>query len=238
MNEARADTPPAPRWKALDALQRRVLGVLIEKAKTTPAGYPMSINAIVTGCNQKSNRDPLMTLDDFEVGKVLDQLRGMGVVSEVDWVGRVAKYKHHAYEWLGVSRAELAVMTELLLRGAQTLGDLRVRAARMEAIADLEALKPIVTGLIERGLMVEVTPAGRGQIVSHNLYLPSERAELGRSAGHGIPDSNSARPFEAPGPGAGVAPDGEIAALRAEVAELRAEVSRLRDAVREMSERT
>jgi hypothetical protein len=74
--------------------------------------------------------------------------------------------------------------------------------------------------------------------VSHNLYLPSERAELGRSAGHGIPDSNSARPFEAPGPGAGVAPDGEIAALRAEVAELRAEVSRLRDAVREMSERT
>lgn len=238
MSEAKAVTPPAPRWKPLDALQRRVLGVLIEKAKTTPAAYPMSINAIVAGCNQKSNREPLMTLDDFEAGRVLDQLRGMGAVSELDWVGRVAKYKHHAYEWLGVNKAEIAVMTELLLRGAQALGDLRVRAARMEPIADLAELKPIVTGLIERGLMIEVTPAGRGQIVSHNLYMPSERAELrAREADH---DETPERP-SAGGPSAGVAagaPADEIAALRAEVAELRSEVSRLRDAVRELGERT
>src|SRR5215468_2127764 len=137
MNDTTPGAAPAPKWRPLDARQRRVLGVLIEKAKTTPAGYPMSVNAIVTGCNQKSNRDPLMTLDDFGVEKALDELRNMGAVSEVDWVGRVSKWKHQAYEWLGVSKPEIAVMTELLLRGAQAVGELRGRAARMEPIPDL-----------------------------------------------------------------------------------------------------
>lgn len=130
-------------------------------------------------------------------------------------------------------------MTELLLRGAQSLGDLRVRAARMEPIADLTALKPIVAGLVERGLMIEVTPAGRGQIVSHNLYLPSERAALGaRHAGSQAPAASPARTFEPQGAAAPGAPADEVAALRAEVAELRSEVARLRDAVRELGERT
>ena len=169
---------PAPRWKPLDARQRRVLGVLIEKAKTTPAAYPMTLNAIVIGCNQKNNRDPLMALDDIDVGNVLVELRDLGMVTELDWLGRVPKYKHGAYEWLGVNKAEIAVMTELLLRGAQALGELRARAARMEPIADLAALKPIVEGLIARGLMIEITSPGRGQIVSHNLYPGPERAEL------------------------------------------------------------
>jgi uncharacterized protein YceH (UPF0502 family)/predicted esterase len=169
---------PASRWKPLDAHQRRVLGVLIEKAKTTPAAYPMTLNAIVTGCNQKSNRDPLMSLDDIDVGNVLVELRDLGVVTELDWLGRVPKYKHHAYEWLGVSKAEIAVMTELLLRGAQALGELRARAARMEPIADLSALKPIVDALVARRLMIEITPPGRGQLVSHNLYPATELAEL------------------------------------------------------------
>jgi uncharacterized protein YceH (UPF0502 family) len=87
MADPAPSSPPAPKWKPLDAIQRRVLGVLIEKAKTTPAGYPMSVNAIVTGCNQKSNREPAMTLDDFAVEKALDQLRNMGAVTEIDWWG-------------------------------------------------------------------------------------------------------------------------------------------------------
>ena len=94
--------PGSPRaaasWKPLDARQRRVLGVLIEKAKTTPAAYPMTVNAIVTGCNQKNNRDPITTLDDFDVHQALEELRVLGVVSEIDWLGRVSKHKHHAYE--------------------------------------------------------------------------------------------------------------------------------------------
>ena len=185
-----SDTPernprPAPAWKPLDARQRRVLGVLIEKAKTTPAAYPMTVNAIVTGCNQKNNRDPVTAYDDFGVEKALDELRTLGAVSEIDWLGRAAKYKHHAYEWLGVSKAELAVLAELMLRGAQALGELRARAARMEPIADLAALKPIVDALLERGLMIALTPPGRGQIVSHGLYPAEELAALrAQVAGH------------------------------------------------------
>ena len=204
-----------------------MLGVLIEKAKTTPAGYPMSVLAIVTGCNQKNNRDPLTAYDDADVEEALRQLCGLGAASEIDWLGRVPKYKHHAYEWLGVSRLESAVMTELLLRGAQALGDLRGRAARMEPIADLAALKPIVDALLERGLMVELTPAGRGQVVSHNLYPAQELAELrSRCAGDGaravVHDAQSQQAV------------GGLAGLAAEVAELRAEVLRLREAVRDL----
>src|SRR5438477_6111875 len=169
-----APTPPAAaaerRWSPLAPAQRRVLGVLIEKAKTTPAAYPISVNAIVAGCNQKNNRDPIVTYDDFDVEKTLTELQELGVVKEIDWVGRVPKYKHLAYEWLGVKPVELAVLGELLLRGTQSVGDLRGRASRMEPVADLSALKPVVDGLVERGLMIELTPPGRGQLVSHGLY--------------------------------------------------------------------
>ena len=139
--------------------------MLVEKSKTTPAGYPMTVNAIVAGCNQRNNREPLMNLDDVDVSNTLVELQRFGVVAELDWLGRVPKYKHQAYEWLGVDKAGLAVMTELLLRGEQALGELRGRAARMEPIADLAALKPIVEGLVAAGLMIELTPPGRGQVV-------------------------------------------------------------------------
>jgi len=162
----------APKWEPLDAAQRRVLGVLIEKAKTTPAGYPMTVNAIVTGCNQKNNRDPLTAYDDFDVEKTLTELQSLGVVKEIDWIGRAVKYKHQAYEWLGVRPVELAILGELLLRGPQALGELRARASRMEPIEDLGALKPIVDDLVARKLMIELTPPGRGQMVTHNLYPP------------------------------------------------------------------
>lgn len=221
MTDLPPETTPAARWRPLDFTQRRVLGVLIEKAKTTPAGYPMTINAIVTGCNQKNNRDPVTTLDDFVVGKALTELVEMGAVSEVDWVGRVSKWKHHAYEWLGVTKPEIAVMAELLLRGAQSLGDLRGRAARMEPIEDLAALRPIVDALVQRGLMIELTPAGRGQMVTHGLYHPDEletvKAQLGSGAAP-IPASRSESHTER----AGLAT--EVAALREEVGQLREEI--------------
>jgi len=229
MTDMVPEHPPATvKWQPLDPEQRRVLGVLIEKAKTTPAGYPMSESAIVTASNQKSNRDPVMNLDDFTVGRVLTEMVTMGAVSEVDWVGRVSKWKHHAYEWLGVTKPEIAVMTELLLRGAQTLGDLRARASRMEPIEDLAALRPIVDALVARKLMIELTPAGRGQIVSHGLYLPGELAALkAQMAGGGAPV-----PPAPPVPGetavhrSGLAT--EVAALREEVAELREEIRELK----------
>jgi uncharacterized protein YceH (UPF0502 family) len=231
-----SDMPPgsseAPRkWTRLEAAQRRVLGVLIEKAKTTPAGYPMTVNVIVTASNQKSNREPQMTLEAFYVEKALSELVEMKAVSEIDWMGRAVKYKHLAHEWLGVSTVECAVMAELLLRGAQALGELRARAARMEPIADLGALKPVVEALVERGLMVELTSPGRGQLVTHNLYLEPELGELkARYTGGG------ARPSAATGgasSGHGVPVDAG-GGLAAQVAELRAEVAGLRERVAEL----
>src|SRR6476619_7048821 len=184
--DATASTAEAPRrWQPLSLRQRRVFGVLVEKAKTTPDVYPMTINGLVSGCNQKSNREPQMNLSPDDVEQVLEELRGMGAVTEVQGSGRVAKFRHHAYEWLGVEKTELAVMTELMLRGEQTLGELRGRAARMEPIADLAALKPVVDSLVKKGLMIELTSPGRGQVVSYGLYKERELDELkARFAGH------------------------------------------------------
>ena len=171
-------TPLPPKWQVLNPRQRRVAGTLVEKAKTTPDAYPMTLNGIVVGCNQKSNRDPQMNLSPDDVEQVLDELRQMGAVSEVQGTGRVVKYRHYMYEWLGVDKFEIAVMTELLLRGEQTLGELRQRASRMEPINDLAALDKIVQSLLAKKLMIEVTPPGRGQVVSHGLYKDRELPEL------------------------------------------------------------
>ena len=173
---AQADQSPSStrRWQPLGAIDRRVVGVLAEKAKTTPDVYPMSVNAICTGCNQKSNRDPLMQLEPADVEESLERLRAIGAVGMVEGYGRVTKYRHYLYEWLGVDKVELAVMTELLLRGPQTLGELRARASRMEPIADLAALRAICDSLKRKGLVVYLTPEGRGQIVTHALYPPRE----------------------------------------------------------------
>ncbi len=171
-------TPPQRRWQPLGAIDRRVAGVLAEKAKTTPDGYPMSLNAVRTGCNQKSNRWPAMQLEPDQVEESLDRLRALGAVGLVEGGGRVQKYRHYLYEWLGVDKAELAVMTELLLRGDQTVGELRSRAARMEPIPDLAALRPVLDSLKAKGLVLGLTPEGRGHTVSHALHTPREIESL------------------------------------------------------------
>ena len=245
-----SDTP-APAWKPLNSRQRRVLGVLVEKAKTTPDVYPMTINGIVAGANQKSNRDPLMTLTPEDVEQVLGELRALGAVTVVQEVGRVEKYRHHFYEWLGIDKAESAVMTELLLRGAQTLGELRGRAARMEPLPDMNALKPVVDLLLKKNLMMEFTPPGRGQVVSDNLYKDRELVELrAEYAGHtgGSPNDpgeeattsahaphGAATPHHvqaarsSPPSTAGTVTRDMFAELEVEVAELRAEMARVRE---------
>jgi uncharacterized protein YceH (UPF0502 family) len=231
-SESLSESPPA--GKPLDARQRRVLGVLIEKSMTTPGGYPMTINAVTVGCNQKSNREPQMNLDAFAVEKTLDELRTLGAVSEVDAMGRAAKYRHHASDWLGVNRSELAVMAELLLRGDQTLGALRARASRMEPIADLADLRPVVEGLMQRGLMIALTPPGRGQLVSHNLYPEAELEAL--RAGGGVRPAVHAG-GEAPSTmPAGPSAD-EVAELSEAVSSLRSEIADLRERVEALARR-
>lgn len=193
-----------PRWRPIAAIDRRVLGVLIEKAKTTPNAYPLSLSALTTGCNQKSSRFPVMELEPEDVEESLERLRELGAVGIIEGYGRVNKYRHYGYEWLGVDKAEAAVMAELLLRGAQTAGALRGRAARMEPIANLAALHPILASLKSKGLVVPITPEGRGHVVAHALYSPRELERI--MAEHGRRDSDvaaaSPQPPDAPAPAA------------------------------------
>lgn len=173
-------------WKPLTAKQRRVLGTLMEKSKTTPDAYPMTFAGLVTGCNQKSNRLPITNYTVEQVETIVDELRSLGAVTIVQGNGRTTKVRHYAYNWLGLSKVEAAVMTELLLRGEQTLGELRTRASRMEPIAEIDDLKKLVSDLVSRNLIVELSPAGRGQVVSHNLYQEWELDALHKSVASGI----------------------------------------------------
>src|ERR1700726_4571649 len=112
--------------------ESRVLGVLIEKATTTPDQYPLSLNAVVNGANQKNNRDPVMIIEEGRAFEALESLRTKGLVVRSDMAGsRVKKSRQQASEVLHARPAEIALMAELLLRGPQTLGELRGRASRM-----------------------------------------------------------------------------------------------------------
>ncbi len=238
-------TPPRCRWQPLGAIDRRVIGVLAEKAKTTPDVYPMSLNGIASGCNQKSNRAPLMQLEPADVEEALDRLRGLGAVGLVEGYGRVQKYRHYLYDWLGVDKVELAVMTELLLRGDQTVGELRGRAARMEPIADLAALQPVLDSLKSKGLLIALTPEGRGHVVSHALYKPREvdalKAKYQGGGPTAVATDNEPR---VAGPAASVSPragpptndsdGGAPSAMRRELADLRAEVAQLHNDLDEL----
>ncbi|REK18965.1 MAG: DUF480 domain-containing protein [Planctomycetota bacterium] len=248
MSEAAPDpsqTEAAPRWQPLVAADRRVLGVLVEKAKTTPEGYPMSVNALRTGCNQKSNRYPLMELEVEDVEESLTRLRELGAVGEVHGGGRVPRYRHYLLEWLGVDKAELAVMAELLLRGAQTEGELRGRVARMEPLADLNALRPLLVSLKQKGLVLALSPEGRGHTVTHALYQEQELEKVRSrfvSGAEGQPPA-AAAPVAASAPVATAAAPAaadetaldelreQLDAVREEVARLREELTELRTAL-------
>ncbi|TWT82534.1 hypothetical protein CA13_39970 [Planctomycetes bacterium CA13] len=176
MNEDAAQDKPKPVPLSRDA--RRVLGVLVEKAKTTPDSYPLSVSGLISGSNQKSNRSPQLQLDEDDVLTALDELKQVGAAREIQGSGRVTKYRHAAYEWLDVDSPGAAIMTELLLRGPQTLGEIRTRASRMYALDDLNVTQQIVEQLIEKDLVEPLTPPGRGQTFSHKLYPPEERQYL------------------------------------------------------------
>jgi len=245
---------PEPAWRPLSKIQRRVLGVLIEKAKTTPDAYPMSLNGLTTGSNQKSNRDPQLSLESWEVEEAIEQLRDMGAVAEVHGDGRVVKFRHYGKDWLSCDGNELAVMAELLLRGAQTVGELRGRAARMGKIPDMGSLQPILEELQRKKLVIPLTPKGRGQIVTHALFSEKELTEQRNEHGGGRvveADTEPPRPSSpaesaqaAPAPAMAAPPasaspaassgSGEIAQLREEVAALKAELERIKKDVEDL----
>ena len=224
-----SETEQSEAPKPLNAIQRRILGVLIEKARTTPDAYPLSLNALITGSNQKSNRSPLMKLTTEQVEDELVTLRELGVVAEVHGGGRVPKYRHYGYDYLGVKGVEAGVMAELLLRGAQTAGDLRTRASRFEPIQDLATMNQILQKLIAQNLVVALTPPGRGQLFTHALYPPDELSRLREQIGSGQASRASAKSASNAAPPNSTAASSEIAELRKELSELRHVVQQLGD---------
>lgn len=242
MNSASDDTEAAAggRWQAIGSRERRVLGVLIEKAITSPDTYPLTLNALRVGCNQKSSRHPLMELDESDVEEALEKLRQLGAATEMFGSGRVARFRHQAYDWLGVNKTEMAIMAELLLRGAQTEGELRGRASRFESIADLPTLRTHLAALQTRKLVISLTPEGRGHMVSHGLYLDRELDKVRAEAGTVAHGAAGADEREASTPVRAVASPSEpdrvdMAALEREVQALRGQITELRQQLEEVS---
>lgn len=226
----------------LDELEQRVFGVLLEKSLAQPAYYPMTLPAVVAACNQKNNREPLMELDEDAVWTVLDKLRERGLVSRVLPSGsaRSDRFKHEVAAVFGWEKPQRAVMTELLLRGPQTVGELRGRASRLYAFENVESVAAVLDFLAgQTPPLVAVQPRAVGQSAarwSHLLYPPGQGpppppngpAEAS-TTGHATPVATAPARGAAPGgPGGGdVALRTQLDALQEELAELRRRVEQL-----------
>jgi uncharacterized protein YceH (UPF0502 family) len=157
----------------LTEMEARVLGSLIEKELTTPAYYPLSLNALVNACNQKSNRDPFMNLDEDAVREALRSLNQKELAGPADdMVGRVKKYEHRLQEAFNFTRHEIAILCELLLRGPQTPGELRNRADRMHTFDDLGIVQSTLQRLMKREPpLVKVLPRQPGTKEARYAHL-------------------------------------------------------------------
>ena len=178
---------------SLNGHEARVLGVLVEKAFTTPDQYPLSLNGATNGCNQKSNRDPVLDFSEAEVRVALHGLRMKGLVGvSVPSGSRVEKYRHNAKETLQLGDRALAVLAELLLRGPQTAGELRTRAKRMRDVSGPDALEGALGTLEEHGF-ARPLPGGRAtrwaQTICPELHPDGEAAAQG-----GAPAADPAAP--------------------------------------------
>lgn len=217
----------------LSELEIRVLGALMEKEVTTPENYPLSLNALVNACNQKSNRDPVMNFTEAEVQRGLEALGARGLARLTTTGGRVAKYVHSVTGKLGLAEPARAVLAELMLRGPQTAGELRNRAERMAAFPDLGAVEEVLSELRRHGPpLVAQLPrqAGRkeprwvqllaGMPESAEEEAPGERAGAGEEEGAPVARREA--------PGARVARlEEEVGVLREEIKELRREIEGL-----------
>ena len=203
----------------------RVLGCLIEKELATPEYYPLTLNALTNACNQKSNRDPVMQLDEADVVRALDALRFKQLALLSAEGGRVPKYRHILTEKLRFSPAELAVLAELLLRGPQTVGELRTRAERMHPLADLAAVEEVLEELQGRTPpLVTKLPRQPGRKEQRYAQLFAGEPELAAEEHPLPPEAARLRVM---------AEEERLARLEEEVASLRTEVAGLRRLVEE-----
>ena len=169
----------------LSEIETRVLGSLVEKELTTPEYYPLSLNALVNACNQKSNRDPVVNLGEDAVRQALRTLDKKGLAGPADnMVSRVSKYEHRLQEAYNFTRHEIAILSELLLRGPQTPGELRSRADRMHKFDDLGIVQSTLQRLMKREPpLVKVLPRQPGTKEARYAHLLSGDVEIS------LPDS-------------------------------------------------
>lgn len=217
----------------LDETEARVLGALVEKEATTPDYYPLSLNALVNACNQKSNRHPVMTLDEDAVRAALDRLSTKGLAGEAGGAdSRVTKYEHRLQEAFNFSRPESAVLCVLLLRGPQTPGELRGRTERLYRFEDLEAVHSALQHLMERQpSLAKILARQPGTKESRYAHLLSGDVGAGsaRPMAGASQMASEAAESDRPAASTSISPDTDrLARLEAEVAALREELASLK----------
>ena len=220
--------------ETLNAHERRVLGVLLEKSLTHPQYYPMSINAIMTACNQKNNRDPVTELDEDTVWNTLERLRVVGLVTRLmpGGASRVDRFKHEVKALLGWEKPQWAVMAELLLRGPQTVGELRGRCSRMYPFENGEAVAAVLDTFEQANPpRVSSLPRAPGQAAvryAHRLYTEEEWLQLATApAGAAPPPSPTAPPMARPPAVEPSRSTADTAMIATEILNLRKEVEGL-----------
>ncbi|HZU25338.1 MAG TPA: YceH family protein [Bryobacteraceae bacterium] len=207
----------------LSPVEARVLGALIEKEITTPEYYPLSLNALVNACNQKSNRDPVVAYDDDTVEDALELLRAKGLAVRITGSGsRVPKHAHRFGEKFNFGRRELAILCELMLRGPQTVGELRNRSERMHRFDDLEQVETILQRLMEHEpdplvLRMARQPGEKEARYAQLLSGEPQAATAGAAEQADVPRGDRITELET-----------EVGRLREELASLRAQFAEFR----------
>ncbi len=214
-----------PRTRPLTATEARVLATLMEKSRTVPDSYPLTLNSVVTGCNQKSSRDPVMQVTDAEAQEALDGLRQRSLSVEIGG-NRATRFEHNFPRGVGVPDQSAVLLSLLMLRGPQTAGELRINSERWHRFADISSVEAFLNELAERSdekggplvVLLPRAPGAREPRWAHLLCGPVDASALAAAVAHAPADAGG-------GSGNALAP--RVAALEAEVAQLRGVVQQL-----------
>jgi uncharacterized protein len=209
--------------RPLSLIETRVLGVLIEKQTTVPDTYPLSLNALTSGCNQKTSRDPVLEATEADVQNAIDELKSLDLINEASG-SRVTRYAHNFMRVIGVPPQMMALLTVLMLRGPQTLSELRINSERLHKFADLSVVEAFMREFAEKGFVLELpkVSGARETRWAHLLSGPVETTQTAPQV-----STSAERP--------GLALDlDEIATLRKRMSTLEAEQAALKAAVEKL----